>query len=188
MNTKPIVCKSFACMVLALFASALVPKAVPAQQHGGLKGGSGPVQLAFIPPKERRKFNKNLKWELYEAYQVLVTRTGTSDMWFEEDPATVLLLKSSGLSVDFHGQKLGPGGLEPTDGDVKSLAHEQLKHKSSKEFQVAAGGDNKADPAVIIVPKWVEPTLTAAEGGVLSFNLSDPQGRQFVEFSVSPVR
>lgn len=163
-----------------------MPEAAPAQQHVGLKGNLEAAQMVPVSREEAKEYKENLKWELYDAYQLLVTRSGTGALPEENDPAFILVLKGSGVSVDFHGQKLGAGGLKPTASDVKSSAQNLLKQRVLRLFRVTARGDEKADLAILIVPKWVKPTMTGAGGDHLSFRISDSLNRSFLEFAVSP--
>lgn len=188
LNAKRAVCKSFVFASLALFAAALAPRLAPAGEARWLKVSSEPAQLIHVPHEERKEFQEGIKWELYEAYRALVSRTGSSAQFSEEDPATIFLLKGSGVSVDFHGLKLGPGGLSPAAGDVKSLAEGQLKTKMTKLWRITTGGPASPDLALMLVPLWTNLTMTSAGGRAFSVRVSDPHSRPFMEFSVGPYR
>jgi hypothetical protein len=189
MNAKRVVCKAFVCGALALFVLAQIPDPAQAPQVKGHKELSEPAQLIQVRQKmNRKKFIKKLEWKLYEAYRMLVTRTGTGPNPITEGPATILVLKEAGYSVEFHGQKLGDGSLQPIAGDVKSVTLDQLKGTTSRIYRTNIGGGEYADLAIIIVPIWAKLRMLAAKGDTLGFTLIDPRERAFASYSVRPDR
>ena len=144
----------------------------------------------LISARAAEEYLETLDWQRYEAYRALITESESGsfgrkrrDIPITDEPAIILVLKDEGWTAEFHGHKLGFGGVQPMAGDVRKATLTLLKRQLSPVYRAHIGGDEYEDLAIILIPQLTRLRATT-RGNTIGTKIVGPETSPFNTYTV----